>query len=247
MLEGVFVTGTDTGVGKTVVAAGLAALFGKRGLSVGVMKPIQTGCPSRRGQRIATDARFLLKAAQAQGEYPGQVKDEIEWVCPYRFKDPLAPLVAAGREGITINLDRIAEAYRNLSSRHGIMVVEGIGGLLTPITPTLSSLDLAFFLKLPLLVVAHTRLGTLNHTLLTVRWAQQVGATVLGVVFNNPRPSSKSLAEKTNPQVFAGLSSVPVLGTIPFMSGICVEKGCLGRVRSLGRYLNQGIRRLGIP
>ena len=236
--QGIFITGTDTGVGKTVVAAGLAALFRKSGLDVGVMKPIQTGCIFRPGNRIAADARFLLRAAGAD--------DPMDDVCPYRLKIPAAPLVAAEHEGATIDLDRIEDAYRRLSSRHRVMVVEGIGGLLTPITPTTTVMDLARLLKLPLIIVAHTRLGTLNHTLLTVRCAQQSGATVMGIIFNRPGGASRSLAEKTNPEVLSRLCSVPVLGTIPFMRGISVEKGRLGRVRGLGHYLNEGRHHMGI-
>ncbi len=236
--RGFFITGTDTGVGKTVVAAGLAALFRKNGLNVGVMKPIQTGCLSRGGERIAVDARFLLQAAGAD--------DPMDQVCPYRLKIPAAPLVAAEQEGATIDLDRIEDAYRRLSSRHRVMVVEGIGGLLTPITPTATVMDLARRLTLPLIIVAHTRLGTLNHTLLTVRCAQQSGATVMGIIFNHPGGASRSLAEKTNPEVFSRLCPVPVLGTIPFMSGISVETGRLGRVRGLGHYLNEGLHNRGI-
>jgi len=236
--QGIFITGTDTGVGKTIVAAGLAAEFQKRGLDVGVMKPIQTGCRFRRGKLIASDARFLLDAVG--------IDDPMDWVCPYRLKTPAAPLVAAERERQTIDLGRIREAYKNLTSRHRFVVVEGIGGLLTPITPTVSALDLALLLTLPLVVVASTRLGTLNHTLLTVQWARQAGATVLGIIFNRSRPSSQSLAERTNPQIISRLCPIPVLGTIPFMAGVSVEKGRLGRVRALAHYLNEGLDHLGI-
>jgi dethiobiotin synthetase len=236
--QGIFITGTDTGVGKTIVAAGLAAGFKKRGLDVGVMKPIQTGCRFRRGKWIAPDARFLLEAAD--------LDDPMDWVCPYRLKTPAAPLVAAERERQTIDLGRIREAYKNLTSRHRFVVVEGIGGLLTPITTTVSALDLALLLTLPLVVVASTRLGTLNHTLLTVQWARQAGATVLGIIFNRSQPSSQSLAEKTNPQIISRLCPIPVLGTIPFMAGVSVEKGRLGRVRALAHYLNEGLDHLGI-
>jgi dethiobiotin synthetase len=236
--RGIFITGSDTGVGKTVVAAGLAALLRKNGLDVGVMKPISTGCISRRGERIAFDARFLLRAAG--------VEDPIDLVCPYRLKTPAAPLVAAEQEGITIDLDRIEKTYRQLSNRHRVILVEGIGGLLTPITPTATVIDLAHRLQLPLIIVSSTRLGTLNHTLLTVRWAQQTGAIVLGVIFNRPCRASRSLAEKTNPAVFSRLCSVPVLGTVPFMSGISVEAEWLNGVRNIGHYLEEGIHHLGI-
>lgn len=238
--RGIFITGTDTGVGKTVVAAGLAALFRKSGLNVGVMKPIQTGCVSRKGERIAPDARFLLQASGAD--------DPIDQVCPCRFRIPATPLVAAEHEGKTIDLDHIEETYRRLSSRHQVMVVEGIGGLLTPITPTETVMDLARRLKLPLIIVAHTRLGTLNHTLLTVRYAQQAKASVMGIILNRPSRASRSLAERTNSEVLSRLCSVPILGTIPFMRGISVEKERLGRmrVRSFGNHLKEGLNHIGI-
>jgi dethiobiotin synthetase len=236
--QGIFITGTDTGVGKTVIAAGLAVLFRKRGVNVGVMKPIQTGCLSRRGARIAADARFLIQAARAD--------DPINQVCPYRFKIPAAPLVAAEYEGVKIDLHRIEDSYRRLSMRHGVTVVEGIGGLLTPITPTAAVIDLAIRLNLPLIIVAHIRLGTLNHALLTVQGARQAGATILGIIFNRPGRSPRDLAEKTNPGVFSRLCSVPVLGTVPYMEGVSVEEGRLGRVGMLGQYLNEGLHHLGI-
>jgi len=236
--RGYFITGTDTGVGKTVVAAGLTALLRNNGLDVGVMKPVSTGCISRQGKRIALDARFLLRAAGAE--------DPIDLVCPYRFRAPAAPLVAAEEESEAIDLDRIEGAYRLLSNRHWIMVVEGIGGLLTPISPGESVIDLAKRLELPLIIVSSTRLGTLNHTLLTVRGAQQAGLIVLGVIFNRPDPGSRSFAEKTNPAVFSRLCSVPVLGAVPFMRGISVEEGRLGGIRNIGHYLEKGIHHLGI-
>jgi dethiobiotin synthetase len=236
--QGIFITGTDTGVGKTVIAAGLAALFRKKGLSVGVMKPIQTGCITRRGARIPADARFLMQAAGTD--------DPIDQVCPYRFEIPAAPLVAAEYEGENIDLHRIEDSYRRLSMRHRVMVVEGIGGLLTPITPTAAVIDLAIRLNLPLIIVAHIRLGTLNHALLTIRGARQAGATILGIIFNRPGRSSQDIAEKTNPGVFSRLCSVPVLGIVPYMKGVNVEEGRLGRVRMLGQYLNEGLHHFGI-
>lgn len=236
--HGILITGTDTGVGKTIVAAALAAQFKKSGYNVGVMKPVQTGCIYRRGELIATDARFLRQAAG--------IDDPMEWVCPYRFRTPAAPMVAAHYERKTIDLERIREAYENLAARHRVVVVEGIGGLLTPIKPTVSVLDLALYLKLPLIVVASNRLGTLNHTLLTIRWAQHAGARVLGIILNCPRPSVHGIAEKTNAQVISRLCSTRVLGMIPFRTGVSVERERLGRVKTLAHYLNEGINHLGI-
>jgi dethiobiotin synthetase len=236
--QGIFVTGTDTGVGKTLVAAGLAALFRQKGLSVGVMKPVQTGCLTRRGVRTAPDARLLLRASGAD--------DPIDQVCPYRFTLPAAPWVAAEHESARIDIGRIEESFKRLSSRHRVMIVEGAGGLLTPITSDTAMLELAGRLNLPLIIVATTRLGTLNHTLLTVRWAQHEGASVLGVIFNRPFRTAPTRVEKINPRTFSRLSSVPVLGTIPFLRELNGGKGRLDGVRRLGHHLNEGLDHLGI-
>ena len=238
--KGIFITGTDTGVGKTVVTAALASLFSEQGLAVGVMKPIQTGCLLRRGKRIPIDALYLLKAVNKDPELQG----EMDRVCPYRFRDPVTPLLAAEREGVGISLNRILTAYRYLSARHRIMLVEGIGGLLAPITSKTATIHLALRMRLPLLVVASTRLGTINHTLLTLQSAKQAGATVLGVVLNNPNPSGSPLAVKTNSELLSRLSGVPILGTLPYMSELSVEKGKLGRVRRLRHHLNRGLHHL---
>ena len=238
--KGIFITGTDTGVGKTVVTAALTMLFREQGIDVGVMKPIQTGCSSRRGKRVPLDALYLLKAV---GKNP-RLHDGIDQVCPYRFRDPVAPLLAAERESVSVSLNRILTAYRKLSARHKIMLVEGVGGLLVPLTSKSSTLHLALRMRLPLLIVASTRLGTINHTLLTLQSAQQAGATVLGVVLNNPKPSGSTLAERTNAELLARLSRVPILGNLPHMSDVSVEKGKLGHVRKLKRYLNGGLNYL---
>jgi dethiobiotin synthetase len=236
--QGIFVTGTDTGVGKTFVASGLAALFRQKGLSVGVMKPVQTGCLTRHGVRTAPDARLLLRASGAD--------DPIDQVCPYRFTLPAAPWVAAEHESTRIDIGRIEESYKWLSSRHRIMVVEGAGGLLTPITSDMDMLELARRLNLPLIIVATPRLGTLNHTLLTVRWAQREGLSVLGVIFNRPFRKSPTRVEKINPRTYSRLSSIPVLGTIPYLKGLNNAKGRLDGVRRLSHHLNEGLDHLGI-
>ena len=254
MTPGLFITGTDTGVGKTAVTAGMAHLLRAHGLSVGVMKPIQTGCVMRHGRRIAPDARLLLRSAGSRsahpGEYPdrpdGRMKTENDWACPYRFKEAVSPLVASQREGIPIDVNRIKSAYRCLAARNQVMLVEGTGGLLAPITRQLFSVDLALALGLPLLVVARRGLGTLNHTLLTVRWAQQTGATVIGVVFNSPDSSRMTLADRTNPKTFSELSSLPVLGIIPYLGKMEGGKKGLSRMGLFGNYLDKCLHHLGI-
>jgi len=169
-VRGVFVTGTDTGVGKTVVACALVSALRDRGIDVGVMKPCETGV----GPDGPLDAIALSRAA---GD-----PDPIERVCPVRLALPAAPNVAAEHEGRVLDLDVLVEGYRGLATRHDFMVVEGAGGLLVPTRPPACMADLALSLGLPILVVARANLGTINHTLLTLAEAERRGLGVVGVV-----------------------------------------------------------------
>lgn len=201
---GFFITGTDTGVGKTVVAGGLVASLRNSGLDIGVMKPIETGFSLR-----SSDALFLKRMAG--------VDDPLDSVTPYRLKHPLSPFTAAQIEGISIRLEKIRQAYRRLLKKHQAVFVEGAGGFLVPITHKVTMADLALRLNLPLLIVARTNLGTLNHTLLTVEVAKRRGAKVAGVIFNHLVQRS-GLAERTNASVIKDFLSVPILGEIPYAS-----------------------------
>jgi dethiobiotin synthetase len=200
--RGLFVTGTDTGVGKTLVTAGLAASLRSSGTDIGVMKPIETGYSPR-----SADSAFLMKVVGAD--------DPIECVSPYRFKFPLSPFASARMEKIPIHLMKIERAFHLLAMRHRGVLVEGAGGLLVPITRESLMVDLVLRLGLPLLIVSRTNLGTLNHTLLTVEVAKRRGIEVAGVIFNH-LVERKGLAERTNPEVIKPFLSVPILGEIPY-------------------------------
>src|SRR5438477_779637 len=167
MSNGLFITGTDTGVGKTMVTAGLAMLLRSRHKPVGVMKPIQTGCPMVEGKPFPEDTVKLQGASETD--------DPLELVTPYRFRSPLAPFVAGRIERKKITFSKILRAYRQLKQRHAFMLVEGIGGILVPITKKARVLELIQLLDLPLLIVARSGLGTLNHTLLTAHRAKEAG------------------------------------------------------------------------
>ena len=171
--RGVFVTGTDTGVGKTLVACALVRGLRRLGLDVGVMKPVETGV----GAAGPRDALALREAAG--------VDDPLELVCPFALALPAAPTVAAAAEGRRIELDVIRRAFATLASRHGCVVAEGAGGLLVPVADGASMADLARELGLPLLVVARASLGTINHTLLTLEAARTRGLRVAGVVISH--------------------------------------------------------------
>jgi dethiobiotin synthetase len=212
MGKGVFVTGTDTGVGKTVVTAGLVSLLIREGLDVGVMKPIETGCSKRNGRLVPRDATFL-KAVSGS-------KDHLSLINPYRFSKPLAPLIAAEMNHKEIKIGKISLAYKRLREKHDITFVEGAGGLLVPLTGRLTNLDLILELNLPIIVVVSSKLGAVNHTLLTLSWAKENGVKILGLLINQPIPSPssrKSLVENTNPGLIRSLTEVPILGEVPYI------------------------------
>jgi dethiobiotin synthetase len=208
MGTGIFITGTDTGVGKTFVACGVASLLRDSGYSVGVMKPAETGCQEKDGHLVPEDA-VRLKEASGCDEPLGKIS-------PYRFKDPLAPGVAAERSGASIDIDAIQKLYEEISSRYDITIVEGAGGLLVPILSHYTTADLAKLLKLPVLVVAANRLGAINHLLLTLEHASCRGLRVLGYVLNRLE-SRPSLAAETNADALRFLTAVPCLAEIPYI------------------------------
>ena len=215
-----FITATDTGVGKTAVASALAALLRRRGRNVGVMKPFASGCTEIDGRLVSADGLCLAKAAGAD--------DPHERVCPVRLRHPLAPFAAAEIEGAGIDLDAVRAALAELTARHDCLIVEGIGGLLVPITADYWVLDFAAELAAPVLVVARAGLGTINHSLLTVEAAQQRGLEVAAIVLNAVEPLAGGPAEETNPEVIARLGGVPVVGPVPHCGGVDVDAGELG-------------------
>jgi dethiobiotin synthase len=141
--RGVFITATDTGVGKTLVASALVACVIQRGIDVGVMKPIETGVSQSR--KFQSDAEQLHSVAGSH--------DSMMEICPYAFQLPVAPLSAAEAEGMTIRTTTIMRAFHTLQQKHALMVVEGAGGIYTPITKTLRLLDLIYNMKLPAIVI----------------------------------------------------------------------------------------------
>ena len=208
-MTGYFITGTDTGVGKTLVCGGMARAAVMAGRRVGVMKPFETGCRQLDGSLAAADALFL-KAMSGCDE-------PLALICPCRLERPLAPLVAAQLEGRPVDMAQVGACFHHLRERYECLLVEGAGGLLTPVAEGCLIADVVQMFGLPLLVVARLGLGTINHTLLTVRQAQQAGIRVAGIVFSRAGPESGD-AESTNPDVIRTLARVPVLGTLPYLS-----------------------------
>ncbi len=220
MNRGFFITGTDTGVGKTVVAAALAIVLRESGRDVGVFKPVASGCVRRREGLVSEDAEFLAKAAEAP--------ETLEEISPVRFEEPLAPTVAAARAGVETDLEPMWEAWRRLRDAHEILLVEGIGGILCPVTRAMSVADLAKEFRLPLLVVARSTLGTINHTALAIEAARARGLAVAGVVVNRYNHESPDLAEMTSPDEIQRVTGARVLGLGPEARATDFRAGVVG-------------------
>ncbi len=220
---GVFVTGTDTGVGKTVVAAGLAGALRQRGVDCGVFKPVQTGVSPAARDAGRGDGGFLARMAG--------VADPPALVNPVCLDPPLAPAVAETLGAGRVDVGAVRAAWEELRRRHRFMVVEGVGGLGVPLamlpTGVLLVADLAAELGLPLVVVARPGLGTLNHTCLTVAEARRRGLEVLGLVVNR-YPAEPDLAARTNLDWLPRLTGCPVLMALPELPGVDAEAGQAG-------------------
>jgi dethiobiotin synthetase len=197
-LRGVFVTGTDTGVGKSVVAAALCAALVARGERVAAFKPVVSGLDDDPGE-FGHDHELLASVANA-GQSP-------EDVAPWRFGPPVSPHLAAELAGERIEPAQLVAAARE----HELLVCEGVGGLLVPITPGYLVRDLAIDLELRVVVAARTGLGTINHTLLTVEAARTAGLRVAGVVMT-PWPHEPSAMERSNRATVERLGDVRVSG-----------------------------------
>ena len=177
---GFLITGTDTGVGKTFVGCGIASALRRRGTRVAPFKPVESGCQPGPGtnELIPADAILLRQACATDAP--------LETICPYRFRQPIAPWVAAQREGREIEPSFLAWRFGELASTHDLVIVETAGGILVPLADRFHFGDLARLLELPVLVVAGSKLGVINHTLLTLEFLRSSGLTVLGCVLNHP-------------------------------------------------------------
>ncbi len=211
--KGFFITGTDTGVGKTIITAALIKAIKHLGLKACGMKPIETGCKKTKFKVQDTllpyDGIFLKKISN--------VNDSLDLITPIRFENPLAPLSASEIECVSIDFQKIKKAFTELSKKYDVVIVEGIGGLLVPITRDCFVLDLAKDFGLPLIIVSRPGLGTINHIMLTVNCAIKEGLNVAGIIINYSHPPEGTLAEDTNPEIIRQISPVPIMGIFPYL------------------------------
>lgn len=178
MSKGILITGTDTDVGKTFVSCLIAKELRESGARVGVMKPAESDC----SDGIAKDSLALKEASGTD--------TDIDIINPYRFKEAISPNVAAHREGIEIDIDKISKNYKTISDNHDRVVIEGSGGLMVPFTDKHTIIDLALEFNWSIIIVAASKLGVINHTFLTVYTAKQMGLNLKGIVLNHTRETS---------------------------------------------------------
>jgi len=217
VMRGIFVTGTDTEIGKTTITAGLAAVLKKRGIDAGVMKPISAGGRA--------DAELLRRAASSD--------QSLDIINPIFLRDPLSPNIAAKREERVLDLAPVFDAFDRLSKVHDYLLVEGVGGLLVPIADDFLVADLAAHFDLPLLIVARAALGTINHTLLTIEAAEARGLQINGVIYNTLLPGGPDVSAQMSREVVTRISGVPSAGTVPYDTDGDVDAICLGGMVAL--------------
>lgn len=215
MNKGLFITGTDTGVGKTVIAGAIIAALRSRGINTGAMKPIETGCVTVGKSLHPSDGAFLKKMAQ--------MEEPLNYITPSCFESPLSPFVASEMEGREVELRKIRDHFKRLTEKYDAIIVEGIGGLLVPIRKDYFVLDLIKEFELPIVVVARASIGTINHTLLTVNYAIKEGLNIAGIIINFSRSLEGNIAESTNPHAIQLLTNIPLIGVFPYLQNLQEE------------------------
>jgi dethiobiotin synthetase len=203
-MRGLFISATDTGAGKTTIACAIARQWRREGRTFHVCKPIATGAELRSGRLVNEDTIALARAA---------AETDLEAVTPYTFREAAAPPVAARAAGAELSLAALVDAVRRRCLDDCPVLVEGIGGLLCPLTRWETVADMIAELGLPMIVLARRSLGTLNHTLLTLEAARNRGLNVLGIVVNETSPVS-GLAEESNVEELRRRIDVPILAVV---------------------------------
>ncbi|CAM4510382.1 dethiobiotin synthetase [Paenibacillus endophyticus] len=227
-IRGLFVTGTDTGVGKTVITAAITSMLRAEGMNAGIWKPIQSGALLGTGH---TDAERLLKSTG--------IHEQPEAVAPFSFEAPLTPMLAAKQAGATLTLKELIAAGLPLAKRYEALVIEGAGGVAVPLTDDAIMADLISELGIPALIVARSNLGTINHTLLTASFLQNRGVTIIGVILNDGQltelKDDPSVA--TNAQLIEQYSNLKVLGRFPHLYAEATSETLIHNLRSTIQFL----------
>ena len=219
---GLFITGTDTGVGKTLIAGAIAKILTDNGLKVGVFKPIATGCHRAWEGLVNYDTKFLSYCANSDLS--------LSTITPIGHLTPAAPVVSGACDGRPIDFDKITAAYKDICENSDIVIVEGIGGVRVPLTGEFDLLDMAVEFALPVVIVARPNLGTINHTLMTIDCIRAAELKIAGVVINGYDATKTTVAEETAGQVITQCSGINVLCVVPFDETVDIEEPNLGEM-----------------
>ncbi|MBC7782951.1 MAG: dethiobiotin synthase [Burkholderiales bacterium] len=206
-IPGLFITATDTGVGKTIIAGAIARSLKSAGRRVAVLKPVATGCASVREGLVSEDAEFL--AAASDTHHP------LDLICPNRYQEALAPSVAARRAKQPLDWEAVARSIRIMSADSDAMIIEGVGGVLAPLDDKTSVRDMIVALGTPAVIAARAGLGTINHTLLTIEALRSAGVPIAGVVINRYPTDSVGIAEESAPREIERIAKAPILAIVP--------------------------------
>ncbi|HSH26114.1 MAG TPA: dethiobiotin synthase [Massilibacterium sp.] len=212
-MNGFFITGTDTEIGKTFVTSHLAALLHQKGYDIGVFKPMMSGTKIDDPESDAMQLKTY-----------SQVKDELTEIAPFTFLEPVAPYIAQKLHRKTITKQQLVDKWNKIKKKHDLFLVEGAGGLYVPYTDDCFVSDFAQETKLPLLIVGRANLGTVNHLLLTIHYAKTLGLPIKGIILNGGHGEKADIAEKTNQWMLDAFTDIPVLGVIPSFTNESLEE-----------------------
>ncbi len=208
-MNSLFITGTDTDVGKTYVAAGLAVTLRKMGIDVGIMKPFAAGTPQKKGLK-SEDVEILSRASQ--------VLDPENLMNPQFFKMAASPYTASKTLKVKVKVKSVLSNFKKLSKLHSMLLVEGMGGIMTPILKNYFVTDLIKEMQLPAVIVTRTKIGTVNHTIMTCKMCEKYKIPIKGIIINNF--DSDGYTVKTLKRDLQSLTGVPILGTIPYIDNL---------------------------
>lgn len=210
----VFITGTDTGVGKTIITGGLAGALRSLGYKIAVYKPLQSGAETDdNGQLYAPDLKFVC-----------DIDKSITTRCSYLLKIPAAPSISAQYENVEVDIDQIQADYKELSENNDIVLVEGAGGITVPLYKLFTVTDLIKLLDIPVIIVARPNLGTINHTVLTVEYARKNNIKVIGIIISGYPVNTGDIAIKTAPDIIQQLTQIENIAIIPEIKGISEDQ-----------------------
>ena len=208
-MKSLFITGTDTDVGKTYVTAGLAVTLRKMGIDVGIMKPFAAGTPQKKGFK-SEDVEILSQAAQ--------VSDPENLMNPQFFKIAASPYTASKSLKVKVKVDFVLSSFKKLSKLHSMLLVEGMGGILTPILKDYFVTNLIKEMRIPAVIVTRSKIGTVNHTVMTCKMCEKYKIPIKGIIINNFEKGGYPI--KTLTRDLKELTGVPILGTIPFIKNL---------------------------